>query len=356
MLKDVRTGDAGITVIANVIDPQYREIVTPRGNVAVISGMLEDATARLHFTAWVDVPDIFTVKTIVARDVYVKSFHGMPGININEKTVLEEYQGTVGAYVRKPRSLGDLVRTDGACDVETEGDVLSLRPGSGIIERCPSCSRVMQKGQCRAHGRLEGVQDLRIKAVLDDGNGSIICVLDRPLTEKIVGVTLDDLTARPEKAYETIRTAMVGTPLTVIGNLTKGDYGMILVATGVDRPTDDAAMRAKSTAGGVEMTDRETARRVFAREFNDATLTYGEHTDRTPNFVVTPTGPCATVSSRSASSPKWRTSAQGARRSTVPGWPTRPVRSRSMRDSTSRRRLRSCRARLRRRTWRSPAR
>jgi uncharacterized protein len=38
------------------------------------------------------------------------------------------------------------------------------------------------------------------------------------------------------------------------------------------------------------MTERETARRVFAREFNDATLTYGEHTDRTPNFVVTPTG------------------------------------------------------------------
>ena len=28
----------------------------------------------------------------------------------------------------------------------------------------------------------------------------------------------------------------------------------------------------------------------FAREFNDATLTYGEHTDRTPNFVITPTG------------------------------------------------------------------
>lgn len=38
------------------------------------------------------------------------------------------------------------------------------------------------------------------------------------------------------------------------------------------------------------MTERETARRVFAREFNDAALSYGEHTDRTPNFVVTPTG------------------------------------------------------------------
>lgn len=38
------------------------------------------------------------------------------------------------------------------------------------------------------------------------------------------------------------------------------------------------------------MTDRETARRAFAREFNDASLQYGEHTDRAPNFVITPTG------------------------------------------------------------------
>jgi len=38
------------------------------------------------------------------------------------------------------------------------------------------------------------------------------------------------------------------------------------------------------------VTERETARRAFAREFNDATLAYGERTDRSPNFVITPTG------------------------------------------------------------------
>ncbi len=38
------------------------------------------------------------------------------------------------------------------------------------------------------------------------------------------------------------------------------------------------------------MTERETARRAFAREFNDSSLQYGEHTDRAPNFVITPTG------------------------------------------------------------------
>ena len=85
-----------------------REIVTARGKTPAISGILEDGSARLHFTAWVDIPDIFTTKAIIARDVYVKSFHGMPSININEKTVLEEYQGVVEPYVRQPRSLGDL--------------------------------------------------------------------------------------------------------------------------------------------------------------------------------------------------------------------------------------------------------
>jgi hypothetical protein len=38
------------------------------------------------------------------------------------------------------------------------------------------------------------------------------------------------------------------------------------------------------------MSEREVARRVFAREFNDSNLQHGEPVDRSPNFVVTPTG------------------------------------------------------------------
>lgn len=38
------------------------------------------------------------------------------------------------------------------------------------------------------------------------------------------------------------------------------------------------------------MSEREVARRVFAREFNDANLQQGEGVDRSPNFIVTPTG------------------------------------------------------------------
>lgn len=38
------------------------------------------------------------------------------------------------------------------------------------------------------------------------------------------------------------------------------------------------------------MSEREVARRTFAREFNDSNLQQGESADRSPNFIVTPAG------------------------------------------------------------------
>jgi RPA family protein len=38
------------------------------------------------------------------------------------------------------------------------------------------------------------------------------------------------------------------------------------------------------------MSEREVARRVFAREFNDSNLQQGDPADRSPNFIVTPAG------------------------------------------------------------------
>lgn len=251
-LKDIRNGDSGITIIASVIDPEYRTISTQSGEVAVINGMVEDSTARVHFTSWVDVPDIFSVRSIVARNVYVKSFHGMPGINITEATTLEEYPGEIKPYATRRYSLSELSKTDGAYDIEVEGDVLSIRPGSGLIERCPECNRVMQKSQCRVHGKTSGVWDLRIKAVIDDGTGSMICVFDRTLTRMLTGVSIDDLLVdkdNPEKIEEIIKTAMIGIPLIVKGNATGGDYGMILVARQVSRPSDDIGAMAADLMG-----------------------------------------------------------------------------------------------------------
>jgi len=46
---------------------------------------------------------------------------------------------------------------------------VDVQSGSGLIKRCPECNRALVKGACGEHGKVEGVYDLRIKAVLDDG-------------------------------------------------------------------------------------------------------------------------------------------------------------------------------------------
>lgn len=246
LLKDLRNGDTGVTILANVVEPRYREITTSRGTVTVINGMLEDSTTKVHFTAWTDSHALFSGKAVLAKNVYVNSFHGMPSVNIGEKSVLEEFEDMVPGYVTRRCSLAELTEGDGAYDIEVEGEVVSIRPGSGLIERCPVCSRVMQKGQCRAHGRAEGVKDLRIKAILDDGTGSLICVFDRTLTRAMLGIELEmALAMEDDNVEERVKTALIGMPFIIRGNVTRGDYGRILIASRAKRPDEDIGRLAK---------------------------------------------------------------------------------------------------------------
>jgi ssDNA-binding replication factor A large subunit len=253
LLKDLRNGDTGVTILANVVEPRYREITTSRGTTTVINGMLEDSTAKVHFTAWMDTPALFSGKAVLAKGVYVNSFHGMPSVNIGERSSVDEFGESVPGYATRRCSLGEMAEGDGAYDIEVEGDVVSIRPGSGLIERCPVCSRVMQKGQCRAHGRSEGVRDLRIKAILDDGTGSLICVFDRTLTRAILGIELEMALEKGEieNVEERVKTALIGFPFVIRGNVTRGDYGRILIATKANKPDDDIGRLARELMGSL---------------------------------------------------------------------------------------------------------
>jgi len=252
LLKDLRNGDSDVTVLANVVEPRYREITTSRGTVTVINGMLEDSTAKVHFTAWTDSPALFSGKAVLAKNVYINSFHGMPSVNVGEKSIVEVFGDVVPGYETRRCSLAELMEGDGAYDIEVEGDVVSIRPGSGLIERCPVCSRVMQKGQCRAHGKSEGVKDLRIKAILDDGTGSLICVFDRTLTRALLGIELEmALAMEDENVEERARTALIGMPFVIRGNVTRGDYGRILIASRAKKPDDDIGKLARELMMGM---------------------------------------------------------------------------------------------------------
>jgi replication factor A1 len=144
-------------------------------------------------------------------------------------------------------------------DVELVGNVLEVRDGSGLVERCPECRRVVQNGQCRSHGDVDGVDDLRVKAVLDDGTGTVTAILGTELTEAVYGGDVDDAKAAARDAMdkevvaESIAGELVGREFRVRGNLSVDEFGANLDAEEFEATDDDPAERAREVLAELEV-------------------------------------------------------------------------------------------------------
>ena len=137
------------------------------------------------------------------------------------------------------------------------GTVLEVRDGSGLIERCPKCGRVIQNGQCRSHGAVDGEDDLRVKAIFDDGSDTVTVVLDDELTADVYGGGLEDALAAATEAMdkdvvaESIAADLVGRTYTVRGSLSVDEYGATLDATNFEPATEDPAAAARAALAEV---------------------------------------------------------------------------------------------------------
>lgn len=73
------------------------------------------------------------------------------------------------------------------------GAIVKVLQGSGLINRCPDCNRVLQKNTCVTHGKItKPVKDYRIKLVLDNGLDYRELVLDRNVAYATTGISFDD--------------------------------------------------------------------------------------------------------------------------------------------------------------------
>jgi len=248
-LVDLSAGDRGRTVEAKVLELEQRTIDGRDGETTIHSGVIGDETARLPFTDWQARPEVAEGAELRMQDVYVREFRGVPSVNLTEFT--EVSPASVEVSDEAPRvSIGEAVTSGGMYDVEVLGNVLEVRDGSGLIERCPECGRLVQNGQCRSHGQVDPEDDLRIKAILDDGTATVTAILDRDLTEEIYGGTLEDAleAARDAMSREVvaddIAETLVGREYRVRGHLSVDEYGANLDATEFVANDDDPAARA----------------------------------------------------------------------------------------------------------------
>ncbi|MCU4718637.1 Single-stranded DNA binding protein [Halapricum hydrolyticum] len=244
-------GDRGINAEVTVLECERKVIDGRDGETEILSGVLADETARLPFTDWDPHPEIEEGASIRIENTYVREFRGAPSINVSEFSTVETLDRTVEATETAPRlSIRDALGSGGMFDVEVLGDVIAVRDGSGLIERCPECGRIVQNGQCRTHGQVEAVEDLRTKAILDDGTGTVTAILDDELTAEVYGGDVEDAREHARDAMDkevvadAIRETIVGRTFQVRGTLSIDEYGANLNATDFAEVADDPADRA----------------------------------------------------------------------------------------------------------------
>ncbi|MFP4632732.1 MAG: replication factor A [Halobacteriales archaeon] len=156
------------------------------------TGLLGDDTGRIRFTAWSksELPALEEGRSYELENVVTDEYQGRMSVKLNSTTEITELDEDVEV---------------GTSDVEVEGALVDVQSGSGLIKRCPEedCTRVLQNGRCSEHGEVEGEFDLRVKAVLDDGEKVHDVLLDRERTEEVTGITMEEAKQESMDALDT---------------------------------------------------------------------------------------------------------------------------------------------------------
>ncbi len=251
-LAALEPGDRGINVEVQVLESESKTIDGRDGETDILSGVFGDESTRLPFTDWDPHPDLSEGASVRIEDTFIREFRGVPSVNVSEFSTVTPLDRTVDVSDSAQQlSIREAVDAGGLFDVELVGNIIALRDGSGLIERCPQCGRVVQNGQCRTHGEVDGEDDLRTKAILDDGTGTVTVVLDEELTEEVYGGDIEDAKAHAreemdkEAVADTIAERIVGHEYTVRGSLSVDEYGANLEASEFAESDEDPATRAR---------------------------------------------------------------------------------------------------------------
>ncbi len=192
--------DYGESPLVNVVDiTEEGKWVTVKGKIVQLwdnnhesisqVGLIGDESGTIKFTKWArdDFPDVEVGKCYLFSSVVSKEWNDKIEVSLNKNSSIEEIDEDIEV---------------GTSTVNFTGAMVDIQSGSGLIKRCPECNRALTKGACTEHGKVEGVYDLRIKAVMDNGVVTQEALINRETTELVTGITLDDAIAMAADALD----------------------------------------------------------------------------------------------------------------------------------------------------------
>ncbi len=232
-IMELRDGMGNVTVSGRLISVERREIETQGRRSVMFSGTLADETGSIAFTGWREF-QYSAGQSITISGAYVRSWKGIPQLKFDEKSEVAAETREIAVTEDKPHcfEIGALAERGGAMDATVSGTIIEIRPGTGFLFRCPQCGRATRAAECRTHGKVDGVPDFRISAVVDDGSGSMTVGFNRELSEALSGMTLDavrkrtEATLSQEAVISDISEKMLFARMDVNGNVFSDDFGL----------------------------------------------------------------------------------------------------------------------------------
>lgn len=252
-IKDLRGGLSTVEVSARILEIKEREVEINGQKKKVFSGVLGDETGKAQFTAWHD----FKLKegaVVKISSGYVKAWKGIPQFTFDQKATVEKLDANkIPEKDVKTQKIpiSELVERNGGLDVEVEGTIIEIRKGSGFVQRCPECNRVLQGDTCAVHGAVQGKADVRMKLVIDDGAGSVSAILGRELTEKLLGKTMNE-SSGDDGLVEEMNTLLFGHRVSLQGNALGDQFGVTVIARDANRADFNVAEEAERLSQELE--------------------------------------------------------------------------------------------------------
>lgn len=211
-------GELSITQIADIIEDG--KWVNLKGKVIQLweknhdsisqVGLFGDETGSIKFTKWssAELQELEENKSYIFKNVVINSWNDKLAVNLNKSSSIEEIEENI--------EVGNKV-------ISFTGAMIDIQAGSGLIKRCPNCKRALTKGACVEHGKVDGIYDLRLKIVIDNGLIAQDAILKRDITESIADITLDKAIAMaadaldPSVVLEEMKEKLVGKYYTITG-------------------------------------------------------------------------------------------------------------------------------------------
>ncbi|MDI6859690.1 MAG: replication factor A [Methanocellales archaeon] len=173
-VKDIQSEGRWVSLKAKVVQlwPSESESIAQ-------AGLIGDETGTIKFTKWAksDLPLVEENRCYMFKNVVTDEWQGRYNVKLSRSTEIIPLEEDI--------EVGSLVE-------EVMGAIVDIQSGSGLIKRCELCNRALVKGSCGEHGKVEGIYDLRIKGVIDDGKIVQDILLNRETTEAVIGITLDE--------------------------------------------------------------------------------------------------------------------------------------------------------------------